>query len=158
MKRAAVALACVALNAAAADFAVGVNAISLHSQSGYESITPGLYVRGAGPAFGELGVLRNSIGFTTVHAGIGYVHTMGRFDAGLSVGVSYGYRDRQEWFYPDGSAPNFYTYGPPKFRPMIAPSVGYRIDDEWGARLFVLPAIKGKTETWCLSFAIERFF
>lgn len=154
----AAAIAAVAGSVMASDFAVGINTLSLHSKDGFETVTPGLYVRGTGTVFGEAGAFRNSYGFTTVHVGIGYSYPIGDWDLSIAVGASYGYRERQEWFYPDGSAPNFYTYESPKILPMVMPSVGYRFNEEWGARLFVLPPVKGKADAWCASFAIERYF
>jgi hypothetical protein len=150
-------LAATGFAASAADFAVGLNTLSWHSRSGYETVTPGLYVRGDGPLFGELGILRNSYGFTTLHSAIGYSHKTGNWDLSIAAGISYGYRDRTDWIYPDGSHA-YYTYGPPKLNPLVLPSVGYRITEQWGARLFIIPALKGHSDTYCLSLAIERTF
>jgi hypothetical protein len=159
MRRGAAALALLlAGNASAGDFAVGFNTLSLHSQPNYEIATPGIYVRGDGEIFGELGLYRNSIGFPTVHAAIGYSYKAHDWDVSLAAGFSYGYRERKEWYYPDGSAPNFYTYGPPKINPLVMPSVGYRITPEWGARIFLVPAIRNRSDAYCVSLAIERTF
>ena len=157
MKRATVAAILALAPIAASAFGVGLNALSIHSQPGYESITPGAYVRSDGPLYAAGGIYRNSFGQPTVHAGIGYAFQVGRWDAGALVGGTYGYRKRQEWFYPDGSAPNFYTYGKRELRLMVAPSVGYRIGDE-AVRLFVLPKVKDRTDTWVFSIAVERYF
>jgi hypothetical protein len=144
-------------NAAAADWAVGINTVSWHSQPGYETFTPGVYVRGDGPVFGEVGVLRNSYGFTTVHAAIGYSYKLGDWDLSIAAGASYGYRVRNEWTNPDGSVA-YYTYEPPKILPMLMPSIGYRITPEWVVRVFTIPALKSRTDAYCLSLAIERLF
>jgi hypothetical protein len=85
-------------NAAAADFVVGINTFSLHTESGYETVTPGIYVRTSGPLIVEAGVYRNSYGFTTYHAGIGGSLDLGSgFDAAVTVGATYGYREYMEY-------------------------------------------------------------
>jgi hypothetical protein len=153
----AAAIAAVAGSAYGSDFAVGINLISYHTKPGYETVTPGLYVRGDGPVFGEIGILRNSYGFTTVHAALGYSYKTGDWDLSIAAGFNYGYRKQQEWIWADGSHA-YYTYEPPKINPMLMPSVGYRIDKEWGVRAFVLPAIKSRSDAWCFSIAVERYF
>jgi hypothetical protein len=151
-------IALLAGSASASEFAVGFNTLSWHSQPNLETVTPGIYFRGDGEVFGEIGVYRNSIGFPTVHAAIGYSYKAHDWDVSLAAGVSYGYRERKEWYWPDGSAPNFYTYGPPKAKLLVMPSVGYKITPEWGVRVFAIPAFRNKSDAYCVSLAIERTF
>jgi hypothetical protein len=59
---------------------------------------------------------------------------------------------------PNAGAYAYTTYEPPKANPLVMPSIGYRFDHEWGVRTFVIPALKGKSDAWCISIAVERYF
>ena len=154
----AAAIAALALPAAAADVTVGMNLVSWHDRPGLEAFTPGLYIRTTGDWFASAGVYRNSQGFLSAHVGGGYSWRRGPWDVSVMAGAVYGYRDEQVWIYTDTGAEAFKTYEPPKWRPMLVPSIGYRSDDGWSPRVFVIPPGDKDLGSWCVSFAIERSF
>lgn len=163
-------------NTYASDFAVGINAFSIHSKGGYEAFTPGIYVRGTGDLFGEIGILKNSYGDPTVHTGIGYSYKFNeKWDISLAVTLTYGYKQWEKvetkTVYHDfainkdieivtGS-----TWQQEK-RFLVVPivSAGYKFYEDWGIRMFVIPPnnnrkYEAKPEpAWCFSFALEKYF
>ena len=112
---------------------VGINLISLHAQSGYETFTPGAYVRYGEEAFVSAGAYRNSEAKLSTHAGVGYEWRFGQWGVGGSVGVVTGYQR--------------------SVQPYIFPSVSYRFESFVG-RLILAPPSDPKSSA-ALSFAVE---
>lgn len=141
-------------------FVVGVNVASWHGPNEfdypYETWTPGIYVRENKAFFKEVGIVRNSQGFWSGHAGVGYEWDLGHgLDVSVVGGAIYGYRDWLQWVNADGST--FYTYGPPELRGFIIPSVGVEVARNLKVRTMLVPKV-GQVDAWAISVGLEGKF
>lgn len=127
--------ALLATSAQAEPWRAGAHALSLHTQPGFESVTPGLYVQS--PSGWAGGVLRNSLGRTSVYLGRSWQSTDGRWS--LTAGGISGYPAA-------------------RVLPLLVPSARVDLGAGHALRLSVIPRPPGKGGAAALHLSLERSF
>lgn len=120
-----------------AETSVGMHIGSQHidAEQKFNDFNPGAYVNHNG---WTAGAYFNSIKKWSFYGGYTFEHRVGRASAALTIGGITGY-----------------AYGP--VAPLIAPSVSYRITNDWAVRGFYLPKVKF-TGAHVVHLALERKF
>jgi hypothetical protein len=127
--------ALLATSAQAEPWLAGVHALSLHDRAGFESVTQGLYVQA--PSGWTGGVLRNSLGRTSVYLGRSWQSADGRWS--LTAGGISGYPAA-------------------RIVPLLVPSARVGLGAAGALRLSFIPRPPGKGGAAALHLSLERSF